>query len=146
MVVVVRRKSIDNSSVLVHHGIKGQKWGVRRTPEELGHCTKTRFYDIIGSHAIVTPKGTKITEFSDHASKQLKDPTRPVSYGDILNAVREPLHVKDVVYDDEGRPSQKYIGKRATAAVNPETGVITTIWKTGRKTAKKYSKEEKNIV
>ena len=20
-----------------HHGIKGQKWGVRRTPEELGH-------------------------------------------------------------------------------------------------------------
>ena len=24
---------------LVHHGIKGQKWGVRRTPEELGHVT-----------------------------------------------------------------------------------------------------------
>lgn len=22
---------------LKHHGIKGQKWGVRRTPEELGH-------------------------------------------------------------------------------------------------------------
>lgn len=102
MVIMVRRKSIDNSSVLVHHGIKGQKWGVRRTPEELGHYTKTRFYDIIGSHSIITPKGTKITEFSVHASNQLKDPTRPVSYGDILNAVREPLHVKDVVYDNEG--------------------------------------------
>lgn len=23
--------------LLKHHGIKGQKWGVRRTPEELGH-------------------------------------------------------------------------------------------------------------
>ena len=23
-----------------HHGIKGQKWGVRRTPEELGHRSK----------------------------------------------------------------------------------------------------------
>lgn len=25
-----------------HHGIKGQKWGVRRTPEELGHFCKNR--------------------------------------------------------------------------------------------------------
>lgn len=25
------------SSVLVHYGIKGMKWGVRRTPEQLGH-------------------------------------------------------------------------------------------------------------
>lgn len=25
---------------LAHHGIKGQKWGVRRTPEELGHRPK----------------------------------------------------------------------------------------------------------
>lgn len=24
-----------------HHGIKGQKWGVRRTPEELGHISKS---------------------------------------------------------------------------------------------------------
>lgn len=24
-----------------HHGIKGQKWGVRRTPEELGHFSKS---------------------------------------------------------------------------------------------------------
>lgn len=24
---------------LAHHGIKGQKWGVRRTPEELGHVS-----------------------------------------------------------------------------------------------------------
>lgn len=23
--------------VLCHHGVKGQKWGVRRTPEQLGH-------------------------------------------------------------------------------------------------------------
>ena len=26
--------------VLFHHGIKGMKWGVRRTPEQLGHRTK----------------------------------------------------------------------------------------------------------
>lgn len=27
--------------VLCHHGIKGQKWGVRRTPEQLGYVTKS---------------------------------------------------------------------------------------------------------
>lgn len=30
-----------NNDYLAHHGIKGQKWGVIRTPEELGHAPKT---------------------------------------------------------------------------------------------------------
>ena len=32
----------DASDYLVHHGIKGQKWGVRRTPEQLGHYKKKK--------------------------------------------------------------------------------------------------------
>lgn len=31
----------SNLYALYHHGIKGQKWGVRRTPEELGHVKKS---------------------------------------------------------------------------------------------------------
>lgn len=28
---------MEQNTYLVHHGIKGQRWGVRRTPEQLGH-------------------------------------------------------------------------------------------------------------
>lgn len=31
---------MDDKDFLEHHGIKGQKWGVRRTPEQLGHRIK----------------------------------------------------------------------------------------------------------
>ena len=30
------------TDVLAHHGVKGQKWGVRRTKEQLGNYTGSR--------------------------------------------------------------------------------------------------------
>lgn len=31
---------MTDQTVLIHHGVKGQKWGVRRTPEQLGHAPR----------------------------------------------------------------------------------------------------------
>ena len=43
--------------------------------------------------------------------------------------------------DNLGRPSQQFIGKYATVAVNPENGTITTTWCTGSRTKRKYLKK-----
>lgn len=44
---VVRVEDNQNGSSLTHYGVKGMKWGVRRTPEQLGHVKKgTKMYRV----------------------------------------------------------------------------------------------------
>lgn len=50
---------IDNSTYLAHYGVLGMKWGIRRTPEQLGHRTikaGTTFY-----RSTLTPDDNKDT-------------------------------------------------------------------------------------
>jgi hypothetical protein len=50
-----------SGGVLVHYGVKGMKWGVRRTPEQLGHTTK--------SAVEKAQKAVKIVDGIYHSSK-----------------------------------------------------------------------------
>ena len=52
------------------------------------------------------------------------------------------MDVKLAKYDDRGRLSFMGGGKKATIAINPETGTITTTYPTHSKTAKKLMKGE----
>lgn len=70
-----------------------------------------------------------------HAIERLEE--RGVSVDDLIDALTKPLDVSKIKIDTQGRPSKQYIGERATAAVNPDNGNITSTWPTGSKRAAK---------
>ena len=68
------------SSYLSHHGIKGQKWGVRRTPEQLGH------YKISDRGKLTPSEAKKCNELAKNVYNTAKD-REPKITEDILTTV-----------------------------------------------------------
>lgn len=82
--------------------------------------------------------GLEVSSISVHTLERSEE--RGVSAAAIKDAFEHPLHIGDVITDDLGRKSQRFIGEIATANVNPDTGKVTTVWKTGKATKRKYKK------
>ena len=64
-----------------------------------------------------------------------------LSVNDIKDALINPLYIDEIKIDSLGRPSQRFIGEKATVNVNPQTGTIATIWKTGKNKINKYKRK-----
>lgn len=75
-------------SELYHHGIPGMKWGVRRTPEQLGHKQQKReerknsFVRSSGSRKSTTLQNARKADINKLSNKELKD------YNERLNLER----------------------------------------------------------
>lgn len=63
----------------------------------------------------------------------LRAETRGMKTADIQDALTKPLEISKIKEDSKGRKSKRYIGEQATVAVNPDTGVVTTVWPTSSK-------------
>lgn len=74
-------------------------------------------------------------KISSHSKDRQSE--RGVSQADIENAIEKPIKTKPVKYDSLGRPSQQIVGENATVVINPQTGAIVTVWRTGKRNRRK---------
>ena len=72
---------------------------------------------------------------SDHAKMRMKE--RNISPTEIKDALQNPLQMTEIRYDNQGLPSVKYIGENSTVVVNPDTGLIITVYPTSTITVNK---------
>lgn len=98
---VMRYHKPSPQTVLKHYGVKGMKWGVRRTPEELGHKSKGKvekakkpgiIKTTVSGHGSI-PKRSMPNSIIDHVSHGGKVDVRTF-YGSDGLKIRE-IHVTD---------------------------------------------------
>lgn len=117
------------------------KWGVRRAEEELKYdrySIETRVNSRLPK--LKTPNGVVVKKISLHALERIESrEDRKVSANDILDALKNPLVPPTRTVADDGRARMRFVGRTATVNVNPDSGVITTLWKTSSKKVKKLT-------
>ncbi len=103
---------------------------------------KKQYFENVDKHFVegtVASNGVRVTSIAKHQYDRMKE--RDISIKDVKSALTSPLKVSNVKTDENGRKSQRFIGRKATVNVNPDTGTVVTTWKTGKSTIRKIEKE-----
>lgn len=95
-----------------------------------------------GKLKLVTKGGIELREIGDHFKYRQTD--RSVNLDDALDALTNPLKYGKEKIDSKGRKSIEYIGERATAYINPDTGKLITTHKTHRRLVEKLKGGDNN--
>lgn len=77
--------------------------------------------------------------FSKHAL--LRAVERRISRESIFTTLKEPLKIEEIKIDSFGRPSQRFIGKKAEVVINPDTQQIVSVNPTSTKKLEKLEKD-----
>ena len=106
-----------DSYELYHHGILGQRWGVRRTPEQLGHRTGSKS----GKSRSDTADEAKRTDMRSASKNRRNLSTEEIQRR--IERIKLERQLKDLT-DEELNPGRKFV-----ADVMSQSGkkVITTI-------------------
>lgn len=126
---------------LYHHGIKGQRWGIRRTKEELFKDPESRAiaYKRLLKNPIKTKNGIEIKRVSKHIIDETRF-DRTQSPNEVVDALINPLSIGPIKEYPDGRRSITFVGKKATTCINPDDGTIITSHVTGSRTLRKFAK------
>jgi len=91
--------------------------------------------------SVVSKNGIVISNFTKHGVELAIN--RNVKSDDILDALKNPLKIKDIKIDEMGRQSQRFIGENAEVVVNPNNGKIISVNPTSSAKARQLLNKEK---
>lgn len=137
----MRRYNYTYPDELCHYGVKGMRWGVRRSKEALRY-DRGSIASVVNRAKVKVKLGRKILtiRMTNHAAEQAEK--RRVCAAHIVDALRNPMIIETVRVDANGR-SVRFIGQHATANVSPVHGGIITVWETGKRYRNKYGGAKK---
>ena len=111
---------------------------VKKEAEKASDVQKIKALENNGKSSTIDLDVQYFADKTKHASERATG--RSIGDSQIDDAISNPLFKGDVVIDEQGRKSVKYIGTDATVILNPDTEEVITTWKTGSRTKKKYGK------
>lgn len=95
MSVEAVRKNLD---YLEHHGIKGQRWGIRRTPEQLGHILQKKNARHYGKYNAAVRKISKIQGDKSISQLSKKERNKMIKAADLAKKYMEQIQSDEDKY------------------------------------------------